>query len=269
MTPPSIHPVTRERHGDNRWRRYSSYQWANGANLVPIVAPELAAAAISLPIAFTLRDDAPPLTVAVLGFEPGINLFVGGDGRWIGGYVPALLRMRPFMLVPTQDGKRVLCIDEAAGDVGPLQGVPDTEPFFTPEGELAPPVKQVMEFVSRIEDAKAATEAAAAALQKHELLVPWQITLQGDAGPRHVQGLSRVDEAKLAQIPDDAFLDLRRANALPLLYAHLLSTQHMGLLGRLAQARAAAIAQQKVMPVTAGGELDLSFMNGGDTLRFS
>ncbi|MBC5764731.1 SapC family protein [Ramlibacter albus] len=264
-----FHAVTRERHAQRSWRKFSSYQWAAGANLVPIVAPELATAAMHLPIGFVHKEGEPPLTVAVLGFEPGVNLFVAADGRWLGGYVPAMLRMRPFALLPAPDGKLVLCVDEAAGEVRELPGAPGTEPFFTPEGELAPAVKQVMEFVSRVEDNKAPTAAAAAALKEHGLLVPWKITLQTDAGPREVEGLLKVEEAKIAGLPDEAFLALRRAHALPLLYAHLLSSQNMPLLGQLARARAAALKQQNVMPVTANGELDLSFMNGGDTLRFS
>ena len=264
----TMHPVSLSRHGALRWRRYSSYQWAAGQNLVPIFAPELAAAAVQLPIAFVQKDEA-VVPVAVLGLEPGVNLFVGADGRWIGGYTPAALRMRPFALLPAADGKRVLCVDEVAGEVGELQGVPDTEPFFTPAGDLAPAVAQVMAFVSQIEDAKAYTATAATAIKNHGLLAPWSIKIETDEGPRQVEGLLRVDETALAAVSDESFLDLRRTNALPLLYAQLLSSQHIALLGLLARARAAAIRQQKVMPVTANGELDLSFMNGGDTLRFS
>lgn len=267
MTSP-YQPISPLRHAQRSWRRYTNYLWAATQTVAPIVAPEVAHAALQFPIGFVDTGDK-VITVGVLGLEAGANLFVGGDGRWLGGYIPAALRMRPFALLPTTDGKKVLCVDEVAGEVGEAVGAPDTEPFFAPDGELAPAVRQVMEFVSNIENAKAPTEAAAAALKQHGLLVPWAISIETDEGPRAVEGLLRADEPALGRLGDEAFLELRHANALPLLYAHLLSTQHLALLAQLGRARAQAIRQQKVMPVTPSGELDLSFMNAGDTLRFS
>jgi hypothetical protein len=267
MNQPVVHPVTPQRHAGKRWRRFSSYSWAMNQTLVPLVMAELASACANLPIAFVQQGEG-VLATAMLGLEPGSNLLIGGDGRWIGGYVPALLRMRPFVLMPTEDGRRVLCVDEAAAQITDAVDAPDTEPFFDAQGQLAPATQQVLEFMSRVEDAKAPTAAACAALQRHQLLAPWPVTLQTEQGTRRAEGLLRVNEEAFNALSDEAFLDLRHSGALPLVYTHLLSLQHMKLMVELARARASAM-KQPVTPVTPSGDLDLSFLSGGDTLRFS
>lgn len=261
-----IHPVTPPRHAGKRWKRFSSYEWAAEQILVPLMLAEVAPAAANMPITFVQQGES-VLVAAMLGVEPGVNLFVTPDGRWSGGYVPAMLRMRPFLLLPTEDGRRVLCVDESAAGLTEAADAPDTEAFFDAEGKLAPATQQVLEFLSRVEEAKGLTATACAALQRHKLLVPWPVTVQTDQGARRAEGLLRVDEDAFNALPDEAFLDLRRSHALPLVYTHMLSLQHMKFMAQMARARAAA--KQPVTPVTPSGDLDLSFLSGGDTLRFS
>ena len=138
------------------------------------------------------------------------------------GYVPALLRMRPFMLMPAEDGRRVLCVDEAAAQLTEQSDAPDTEPFFDVDGKLSPVTQQVLEFVSRIEEAKAPTAAACEAIRRHGLLAPWPLTIQSDQGTRRAEGLFRVDEEKFNSLPDAAFLELRPSRAVPVVYTHQL-----------------------------------------------
>ncbi|WP_428566294.1 SapC family protein [Ramlibacter sp.] len=260
----TLHPVTPARHTERRWHRYVSYDWAAPQVIVPLVGMELARAAVTLPIAF-VQQPGTVASVAVLGLEPGVNLFVGADGRWIGGYVPAMLRSRPFLLLPAPDGRRVLCVDEAAGRV---QVGGAGEPFFDAEGKLAGVVGQVFDFLSQLENARQAMARACDAIHASGVLVPWAIQVKTDNGERRTEGLLRVDEEKLAALSSDEFLKLRETGALTAIYAHLLSTQHIALLGELGRARFAS-RNPPVMPVTSGGDLDLSFLQGGDTLRFS
>lgn len=173
------------------------------------------------------------------------------------------------MLVATEDGRKVLCVDELAGDVRsagePLGG---GEIFFDAEGRLAASVQKALEFLSLIEESRAVTQQACTALEKHGLIVPWTITLQTETGIRKAEGLFRVDEVTMNALPAEAFLEIRQAGALPIAYAQLLSMQHLQYLADLARSRAEAL-QRPVMPVTPSGDLDLSFLERGDTLRFS
>jgi len=106
-------------------------------------------------------------------------------------------------------------------------------------------------------------------LEKHkQLMVPLNIHVQSGEATRDVVGLYRIDEEALLALPDDAFLELRRASALPLAYAQLISMAQIAVLGERANVRMATL-QQPTAPVTAGGDLDLSFLERGGTLCFS
>ena len=74
----------------------------------------------------------------------------------------------------------------------------------------------------------------------------------------------QIDEAALNALPDEAFLELRRAGALLIAYGQLLSMQHLPLLGQLADAHAKAAAP---LP-TQGKDIDLSFLSEGEMFKF-
>jgi hypothetical protein len=261
---PEYHPVTPDRHASRWWNAPSSYSWAAREITVPLVSFELSRAVLHLPVAF-MRQGETLMPFAIVGVESGVNLFVAHDGIWTGGYVPAALRSRPFALLPLQDGRRALCIDEEAGRVGTEQG-PSGHAFFSGDGKLSHALQQFLVFLSAVEESRQSTRQACLALEAHGVLVPWDIELKSDTGSRRLEGLFRLDEAKLDALPDEAFLGLRRARAMPLAYAQMLSMQHIQVLGYRASARLQAL-QQPMTPVTASGDLDLSFLERGDTVK--
>ena len=218
---------------------------------------------LSLPLAFIERAGA-FVPVAVLGLQPGSNLFVAPDGRWAGPYIPAAFRSYPFRLAPTEDGQQVLCIDE---DSGLVAKGPAGERFFNEDGQPAQTTLDILNFLNQIEQSRQATLAACVVLQKHQLIRPWPITVKTDAGEQAIAGLHQIDEAALGQLAGEALHELAQAGALPVAYCQLLSMQHLPALGQLAQARAQAAAAVPPAALPAG-DLDLEFLNRGDTISF-
>ncbi|MBK5937902.1 SapC family protein [Halochromatium roseum] len=260
----NLQPVTLSRHRDWRWRRYSDYQFAQADALAPLVAQELPKAAISLPIAFTAQDGR-YFPVAVLSLQPGNNLFVGPDGRWLGGYVPAVYRSYPFALANAEEGQQLLCVDEGSGLVLEQPEPGEGEPFFDAYEQPAEPVRTVLEFLRQVATNRMQTNAICERLAASELIQPWPLKLQSADGERPVEGLYRVDEARLNQLPSDAFEALRQAGALPLVYSQLLSMQQIALLGRLAEAHSRSQQRATQNANELFGEPDtLSFDWGGD-----
>jgi hypothetical protein len=98
---PRFAVVSREHHGGKKWLRFKGYAFAAAEALVPIVGAELARAALSMPLALSEQSEGYTL-VALLSPIPGRNMFVGPDGRWLLGYVPAWYRSYPFRLLPQQ-----------------------------------------------------------------------------------------------------------------------------------------------------------------------
>jgi len=244
----TVTPVTPSRHAAMRWRRFASYAFAADRAVIPLVGAELGRAAVAFPVAF-LRQGESFVPVAVLGVESNRNLFVGEDGRWLGGYVPAALRGYPFVLVRTEDGRHALCVDEASGLVS---DGPEGERFFEADGTPSTAMSQVLDFLTKVEQSRAVTAGACAALQARKLIEPWRITLKSREGERRLEGLFRVNESALNALDDEAFLTLRKAGALPIAYAQLLSMQ---------QRRLLEAVSAHAPPVQPESALDLSVLN--------
>lgn len=252
--------ISRELHAGKRWKRYTSYSFAATDAVAPLVAQELPRACLALPVGFVKGEQGFQL-VAVQGLQPGKNLWVAPDGRWLATYVPASYRGYPFVLANTEDGQRVLCVREESGLVSETEG----EPFFGEDEQPAQAVRDVLNFLAQVSENAALTSRQCALLDEHGLIQPWEIKVKGDTGEQAVQGLYRIDEAALNALESEAFDALRKGGVLPLVYCQLLSMQHLPRLGQLASQHAAAAA----MLEPEGGELDLEFLNDDGNIRFS
>jgi hypothetical protein len=268
----SLQPITPQQHASLRWKRFAAYTFAAEDTVVPVVAHEVSRAAMALPLAFV---QAPAkgwetaattyVLMAVLGLGKGQNLFVAPDGRWLGAYTPAAYRGYPFQLANTPDGKQVLCLHSDSGLVSDTEGGTGGERFFDDDGQPSQALKEVLGFLTQVAQNRQATQRIVALLDEKGLIQPWSIKTQSQAGERAIEGLYRIDEAKLNELGGEDLKALQQAGALPLAYAQLLSMQHLQTLGKLAQARA---SQPEVLPTTGAGELDLAFLNKGGTISF-
>ncbi|PLC48161.1 peptidase [Pollutimonas subterranea] len=257
---PALQVISQENHAGKRWQRYTSYSFAAGDAVAQLVAQELPKAAMVIPVGF-IEVDGGFMPVAVQGLQPGQNLYVAPDGRWLAQYIPAAYRGYPFALANTQDGQQVMCFIEDSG----LLSDTDGELFFDEAGEPAQPLKDVLGFLSQVSENRQTTQRMCAVLQQHGLIQPWPIKLQNEAGEQSIEGLHRIDEATLNKLSAEAFEEVRQSGALPIIYCQLLSMQHLQKLGQLAQAHA---AQPTALPQTASGELDLEFLNDSGTISF-
>lgn len=211
---PKLIPISKEIHADKSWIRYSSYQFAAKDNLAPLVGAEVSKAVLSFPMAFIKQQDNFTL-VAVLSLTPGRNMFVAPNGQWLGGYVPSAYRGFPFRLAKAEDrDDLILCVDE---DSGLINDDPNAgEPFFDEQGQLAKPVKDVMDFLSQIEQNRTVTDLAVASLAEAEVITEWNLKVKVGEEEKPVTGLYMVDEAKLNSLEDAQFLHLRKTGGLPI-----------------------------------------------------
>lgn len=255
---PQITALTPERHAHKRWKRYNSYAFARDRAVTPLVGAELARAALTLPIVF-LQQGETWLPFALLGLAPDTNLLVASDGRWLSGYVPAALRGYPFQLARVQDDQWVLCIDESSDLI--IDG-PEGEAFFDADNKPTVAVNEILDFLGQVARNRDATEKACAALARHGCLQPCPITVKTNASDKQIDGLYQLDENTFNQLDDAAFLELRHLGALPIAYLQILSLQHLPRLAELAEART------RTVPPARNGDIDLSFLNQGGTLKF-
>jgi len=266
---PQYAAVSRERHANKKWLRYTNFAFAAGEVIAPIVGTELGRAVLAMPCAF-VQQSGRYVLVAVLSLVAGRNVFVGPDGRWLGRYVPAAFRLYPFRVLPTE-GKDavVLCVDEEGKLV--VDGTSAGEEFFDAEGNPAPVLKPVFEAAMAVERDRKSTDLAVEALAQAGVIRPWEIKVATKEGERPIGGLHRVDEAALRALPDEAFLNLRKTSALPIAHAQMLSIGQLGALEHLARAQTQATApppQSTSIPLAALPEtLDDLLENLKDDLR--
>jgi hypothetical protein len=244
----NLHALTPDRYANQCWIRPTQYTFAALDAVAPLVVRELSKALMHLPIGFITQADTFSL-VAIQGLQPGQNLCVAPNGRWLVGYIPAVYRSYPFAAARAADGTQVLCFDENSG----LLTQSDGEAFYDVDGELTQNVREIVEFFGEVTQNRSATERICAALQRHQLIQPWQIKIQDDAGEHVINGLYQVDEAALNALSPVAFQELRETGALPVAYCQLLSMQHVQRLAELAKAHQKAAAIQ-------AKELDQDFL---------
>lgn len=198
----------------------------------------------------------------------GRNLFVGPSGEWLGTYIPASLRTYPFILALAPNASEwVLCIDEDAQVETPSDR--PGEDFYDDSGELTPRIRALLEFLFKLEKSKEAAATIAKAIASAGILCPWELKLSVEGREVGVTGLYRVDETILEKIPESRFLELRKAFALPLIYAQLLSMGNIRLYEILLARRAESDGRRRGPEVQGRQTLGDFQMTADEVIRFS
>jgi hypothetical protein len=226
-------PLSRTEHRGKKWRRVAGYAFSRTEAVVPLVGAEVANAARAMPIAFVEQGGRYGL-IGLLSPALGHNMYVTADGRWLGSYIPAWLRTYPFSLVRLKENPQsVLCYDTDSGLM--VDGEGPGEAFFDADGEPSAAIKPLITILTELEKSRPQTEAGVAALAEAGVIIPWAITLKLPEREQPVTGLYRVDEAALNALGDEAFIRLRKASALPIAYAQLLSCGQLSVFTHLAR----------------------------------
>lgn len=217
--------LNKEQHGNKGLRRPDRpFGYAEQVRAVPLTISEIATASRHYPVIFS--ESTNPLPLAVVGIVDDQNLFVDDEGNWEAtAYIPGYLRRYPFALANDKQGdpsnpRMAMIVDES------YDGITDggDVPFFV-DGEPSEPMKQAMEYCQNYERDRLMTLQFGQEMQKYDILAEQvaQFTPDGGSEGRPFAKYVGVEEKKLQEIGDDKFLELRKSNILPLLYAQLMS----------------------------------------------
>lgn len=231
LTPPAgygpIVPLDTARHAGLGLSPKRGFAWYGGFNAVPVSALEIPRAGRDYPIAFA-RDpaDGTPLPLAVLGLADGQNLFVDDAGRWRpDAYVPAYVRRHPFCLAQAREAgaaspRSIVCVEEAAL-------VPGEAPLFDASGKPTAAWEPIRALLEADDAARRQTATLMRALDAASLLAPFDALAVPPGGtPLKLQGMLRLDEAKLAGLPGRRLREWAGDGTLRVLYAHLMSLEN-------------------------------------------
>ncbi len=198
-------------HGDNQ-------------RFVPAIISEFPLLAVHCPI--LLSKDAETGVFycgAMLGFDPGENLFLGEGNRYE-AYRPLNLQRGPFYTAGSElavdlDSSRI----DAAG----------AEPVFSESGEPTPYLQSIMALMRELRPGLERTKVFVESLMKLKLVVPLSINVGFDDGTkRDVTGLYTIDKDVLRGLPDATVLDLFRRGYLHLIYLLIASVNQVAVLAQ-------------------------------------
>ena len=94
---PTWKAISKTEHANQHFIARKGYSFAAKQQVVPILLAELPKLIPLYAIGFIYQQETyVPVVITGLGGEQ--NLFVNADGKWIGNYVPDVLRGYPFAL---------------------------------------------------------------------------------------------------------------------------------------------------------------------------
>lgn len=235
--PAKIVPLSGSQHGNFRLLPLKSYSYAALTHIAVLLPNEFPIVCATYPIVFIPRNDKFQAAV-LLGLQEKQNLFVDQNGRWLAGYIPAAIRRYPFSLAKRENADELmLCVDLSSG----LFSENDGEALFSEEGLPTPILQKTQKFMTEFMQFARYGETLFNDETLKTLFVPMKIQLSnGEDKAAGMTGVFRIDESKLGDLSDEAFIGLRKKGLLPLIYAHLLSLKTIKQLGERLRIGAAA-----------------------------
>lgn len=223
-------PLRPAEHADLRMRPIQDYGFARDVLVAPIIIDEIAEVAREYPIVFPVGAGLP---VALMGVQRGGNAYVASNGQWLANYIPAHIRHYPLALMPMPvpqgegspqdaDSQRRLAVlvDMGSELISRTEG----DLLLGPDGGLAGPARHSVEIMERLHARAPMTQGLVRAIDAAGVLIEQPIRIQrSGAAPQEVKGLRMINEGALNKLDQEAFIKLRNAGALPLVYAALLS----------------------------------------------
>ncbi|KJY95237.1 MULTISPECIES: SapC family protein [Pseudoalteromonas] len=229
MAEQQVQPLHNEKHANTKIKNGINLEFLKTQHLVPVVAHEFGRVANEFPMAFVKNNETGKFqAVAIFGLEPGENLFVDGD-QWVAGFAPLAVTRYPLGLVKHPEEEQYgVVIDEAS----PLVGEEDGNALFE-NGEETEYLKRRKDALVSFIEFSGVTETFTQYLADKELLVPQTLTVDIKGEKKDISGIYLIDEKKLNELSDEAFLELRKRGYLAPIYSFLTSTHQVGRLARL------------------------------------
>jgi hypothetical protein len=235
-------PVNRDRHASKKVRASNDFSFASKFHVAYVTVHEFARAAIHYPLVFLEdKDNDAFRPVALMGLDPGENLFVDSQGRWAGSYIPAIIRRYPFALTKAAGSDRfIVCIDEASDLLSDVDGAP----LFDSEGKPTQVIENVKRYLSELQQMDSMTHEFTRFLVQSNLLTPLNMRVNAANKVRNITGCYVINEERLNNFGDGKFVEIRSKGYLPAIYAHLIS---------LSQIERLATLKSPAVEATAGG----------------
>lgn len=172
------------------------------------------------PIVFQKTADGGVQPVALLGFQPGQNLFLDEHGWDAAHALPLAIARQPFLIGMSVEGEPMMHIDLDHPRVSREQG----EPLFRTHGGTTEFLDGMASTLQALHEGLQAVPGFVGALLRHELLESFVLDITLDDGAQHrLAGFSTIHEERLARLDGEALGSLHAAGHLEAIYMVLAS----------------------------------------------
>jgi hypothetical protein len=229
----NLTPLHATVHRDVKVKPINGFAFAKQLHIAGVMAHEFVRASATYPLVF-IEDKDEFRPVAMLGLEQADNVFVDEAGQWHATYIPAIVRRYPFALATSEtEGQFTVCLD---GD-SDLISTTDGEPLFDTAGEPTAIVDNIKRYLGELQDMEVRTKAFCAYLSENNMLVPFNVQVRVNDEMRTIKGCYGINEERLNNLSDAAFLTLRQRGYLAPIYAQLASAAQIERLVQLKSGR--------------------------------
>lgn len=209
-------------HRDLRVVTARGAQWGDDVMSALTFPAEFRSVQAYYPIVFQKSADGSFQPVALFGFRPGQNLFLGED-RWDAAYLPLSVERQPFLIGVSEGGEPVVHIDLDHPRVGHAGG----EPLFRAHGGTTETLERAASVLQALHAGLGATPAFVDALLREQLLESFVLDVESEDGqPFRLAGFYTIHEERLGQLAPESLAALQRDGHLEAIYMAMASLSH-------------------------------------------
>lgn len=209
---PNPTAISPETHSKTRVIADRGARFGENIHFCPVLADELQNLVRDYPVCLMKDPGTGQFGLfALLGFEPGENLFLEED-RWNATYVPIHIRRQPFMVAftskegePRKAENAVITLDMDSNRVQEEQG----ELLFGTDGSQTEFLQNMVRLLSGLMTGLEATEIFVKFLVDQDLLEPAQLNITFAGGEKkRFEGLYTVNGEKLRELSGEALQNM-------------------------------------------------------------
>lgn len=216
-------PIDKNNDANLHIKALDSFDFCKEQTSALLGLSEIVPCSRELPILFAeLEDGFAP--IAFLG-TPNVGNQAVLNGKWRFGYVPAVFRAYPFLLMQTDEEGETLavCLERTSPQVSDSNE--EGTALYTEEGEPSELLQNAQQLLQGLHAEQRKAQLFGRLLQEKELLSPFALTINQDGEQKTIpfEGLHFINEKALNELSDEDFLELKNKGILPSIYAHLFS----------------------------------------------
>lgn len=217
--------LNKESHNNVKFTPQLDINVLKKEQIIPLVFNEFVHVAIQNPIVFVKENQTGRFrAVALYGLKAGQNLTVENND-WQSIYLPKAVRNQYFKLVEDADHPGEFHIACRIADSAFSQD--KGTPLFEQNGNESNFIKKVQEDLLNYLHQQEKTEKFFKLLSELNLLTPQNLSIETPQKDYKIDGIYLIDENRLNELSDEGILQLKQANVLTAIYAHIVSKAHV------------------------------------------